>query len=88
MDCSKTIIPEFNYQKRSYIMKKIAVVLLALGALSSTAFASSRDAAGPLGTVDTPSELTASNNTASQMTMGGEMRHPLTRYERDSKAPS
>jgi len=70
-------------------MKKIAVALLALGALSSTAFASSRDAAGPLGTVDTPSaELTVTNGATSQMTMGGEMRHPLTRYERDSKAPS
>lgn len=70
-------------------MKKIAVALFALGALSSTAFASSRDAAGPLGTVDTPSaELTVSKSAVSQMTMGGEVRHPLTRYERDSKAPS
>jgi len=70
-------------------MKKIAVALLALGALSTTAFASSRDAAGPLGTVDTPSaELAVSNTATSQMTMDGDMRHPLTRYERDSKASS
>jgi hypothetical protein len=70
-------------------MKKIAVALLALGALSSTAFASSRDAAGPLGTVDAPSaELAVSSGASSQIAMDGEMRHPLTRYERDSKAPN
>lgn len=70
-------------------MKKIAVALIALSALSSTAFASSRDAAGPLGTVDMPSiERAAPNGAMSQITMGGELRHPLTRYERDSKAPS
>ncbi len=70
-------------------MKKFAIALLALGALSSTAFASSRDAAGPLGTFDTPSAgVTVSNGATSQNMMNEEARFPLTRYERDSKLPS
>ena len=68
-------------------MKKIVVALLALGALSSTAFASSRDASGPLGTVDMPSAAVSIGAT-SQTMMNDAGRYPLTRYERDSKVPS
>jgi len=68
-------------------MKKIVVAVLALGALSTTAFASSRDVSGPFGSADVPSVEMALSSANPQIAMNGDVHQPLTRYERDSKVP-